>query len=88
MGYSGATLSLAFSYLWEHDMSLRTYALLAAVIFAIGAVLQLMRAILGWSITVETTWGLISIPIWPNWIAFLAFGLLAWLGYTAWRDQY
>lgn len=67
-------------------MTARSYALLAAVIFAIIAVLQLMRALLGWPIMVETGWGPMSVPLWPNWVAFAAFGLLAWLGFTASRS--
>jgi hypothetical protein len=67
-------------------MTMRSYTLLAAVIFAVIAVLQLMRAVLGWPITVVTAWGPMSMPVWPNWIAFAAFAFLAWLGFTASRS--
>jgi hypothetical protein len=62
-------------------MSATNYARLAAVIFALIALLQLARAVGGWSITV----GGMPIPIWPSWIAFGVAGLLAWLGFRAWR---
>ena len=67
-------------------MTSRSYALLAAVIFAVVAVLQLMRALVGWPIMVDTAWGPIAIPLWPNWVAFIAFAFLAWLGFTASRS--
>ena len=51
---------------------------LAAVIFAIVAVLQLARALLGAEVKV----GSASIPLWASWIAFLVVSLLAWLGFT------
>jgi hypothetical protein len=67
-------------------MTTRSYAFLAAMIFAVIAILQLMRAVLGWPIMVETAWGPVSVPLWPNWVAFAAFALLAWLGFTASRS--
>ena len=66
-------------------MSPRKYAALAGGIFLVIAVLQFARAALGWPITVETAWGTISIPFWPNWIACVVFALLAWLGFAASR---
>jgi hypothetical protein len=60
-----------------------TYTHLAASIFAIIAVLQVVRAILGWSITVEMGGGSRSLALWPSWIAFVAFTVLAWLGFSA-----
>jgi hypothetical protein len=66
-------------------MTARSYALLSAVVFAVAAILQLMRAVLGWPVTVDPGGGPISIPLWPNWIAFAALALLAWLGVGASR---
>ena len=60
-------------------MTAKNYSLLAAVIFAIIALLQLTRALSGWEITVGTT----VMPVWPSWIAVLVAGTLAWLGFTA-----
>ena len=59
-------------------MTAINYAVLAAVIFAIVAVLQLARALLGAEVKV----GSASIPLWASWIAFLVVSLLAWLGFT------
>jgi hypothetical protein len=67
-------------------MSTLTYTRLAASIFAIIAVLQLVRAVLGWPITVEMGGGPMSLPIWPSWIAFVALAILAWLGFSARRS--
>jgi hypothetical protein len=66
-------------------MKPRSYTLLAAVIFAIIAVLQLMRGILGWPVMVETAWATLSIPLWPSWVACAAGAVLAWLGFTTAR---
>jgi len=60
-------------------MSARSYARLAAAIFAIIALLQLVRAVAGWPGTV----GGIEIPLWPSWVAFAVGGTLAWLGFKA-----
>jgi hypothetical protein len=64
-------------------MTTRNYSNLAAVVFAIIAVLQLIRAVLGWPVTVTTSWGTLSVPLWPNWLACAVFALLAWLGLRA-----
>ena len=63
-------------------MTAKSYSLLAAVIFTIVAVLQLTRAVSGWEVTVGTA----VMPVWPSWIAALAAGVLAWLGFKAARD--
>jgi hypothetical protein len=59
----------------------KSYSLLAAIIFTIVAVLQLVRALAGWPITVGT----LSIPLWPSWIACIIAAALAWLGFAAAR---
>jgi len=63
-------------------MTARSYARLAAVIFAIVAVLQLARAASGLPLTVGTT---TSIPLWASWIACFVAAGLAWLGFNASR---
>ena len=63
-------------------MSAITYSRLAALIFAIVAVLQLARAMSGWPVTVGTTF---SIPVWASWIASVVAAGLAWLGFNASR---
>jgi hypothetical protein len=55
------------------------FSRLAAVIFAIIALLQLARAISGFEIAV----GGEVMPIWPSWIAAIVAGFLAYLGFTA-----
>ena len=63
-------------------MTAKNFSLLAAVIFAIVAVLQFARAISGWPITLGTT---ISIPVWASWVACVVAAVLAWLGFNASR---
>ena len=67
-------------------MNPQRYALIVAIVFAGLAVLQLARAVLGWSIAVTTPWGTLMIPVWL-WIACAAAILLARFGYTASSDQ-
>ena len=55
------------------------YSLLSAFIFTIVAVLQLVRALNGWPVTVGTT----SIPLWASWVACVVAAILAWLGFAA-----
>ena len=56
----------------------KSYARVAAIIFAIIAVLQLVRALSGWEITVNGA----AIPLWASWLASVVAGALAWLGLT------
>jgi hypothetical protein len=60
-------------------MTSRSFALLAAVIFAVMAVVHLVRALFGWPITL----GMADIPLWVSWIAFIVMGGLAVLGFTS-----
>ena len=60
-------------------MAAHNFARLAAVIFAIIALLQLLRAITGFEIVV----GGEIMPVWPSWIAAIVAGFLAYLGFTA-----
>jgi hypothetical protein len=62
-------------------MSASSYARLAAVIFAIIALLQLLRAVAGWPVTIGGS----KMPIWPSWVAFVVAAVLAWLGFSASR---
>jgi hypothetical protein len=65
----------------EAPVTAKNYALLAAIIFTIIAVLQLARAIGGWPATL----GNFSMPVWPSWIACGVAAVLAWLGFNAAR---
>jgi hypothetical protein len=62
-------------------MTARNYALLAAVIFAIVAMLQLVRAVGGWPVTLGT----VAIPLWASWVACAVAAVLAALGFAASR---
>ena len=55
------------------------YSLLAALIFALVAVLQIVRAVARWPITIGQT----SVPIWASWVAGGVAIILAWLGFAA-----
>ena len=62
-------------------MTLRYFALLAAAIFALMALIQLIRAFAGWPITIGVT----EIPLWPSWLAVVVLGGLAVVGFTSAR---
>jgi protein-S-isoprenylcysteine O-methyltransferase Ste14 len=63
----------------EGAMTATHYSLLAALVFAIVAVLQFLRAAVGLPITIGRT----SIPMWASWVACGVAIILAWLGYAA-----
>jgi len=58
-----------------------SYSRLAATVFAIVALIQLLRALAAWPILIAET----TIPVWASWIAFVVASGLAWLGFTASR---
>ena len=62
-------------------MEAKSYSRLAAVIFAVIALLQLVRALSGWEITLNG----MPVPVWPSWLACAVALVLAWLGFTASR---
>jgi hypothetical protein len=62
-------------------MTAASYARLAGAIFALVAILQLIRALSGWPITIAD----MMIPLWASWIACVVAAVLAWLGFTASR---
>jgi hypothetical protein len=64
-------------------MDLRTFSVTAGAIFALIALLHLVRIYWGWSIVIDN-W---SIPMWTSWIAFIVAGGLAYLGLRAVRRQ-
>jgi hypothetical protein len=63
-------------------MTAKSYCRLAALIFAVVAALQLIRAVSGWPITVGAT---TSIPLWASWVVGVIAGVLAWIGFDASR---
>jgi hypothetical protein len=54
---------------------------LAGAAFGLVAVIQLVRALAGWPITISG----ITIPLWASWMAWMVAAGLAWLGFTASR---
>jgi hypothetical protein len=64
-------------------MTAKNFSLLAALIFAVVAVLQLIRAVSGAPVTIGTT---ISIPLWASWVTCVVAAILAWSGFAASRD--
>jgi len=63
-------------------MSATSYARLAAVVFAIVAILQLARAAAGLPVRIGTA----EVPVWASWAACVVAGVLAWLGFSASRS--
>jgi hypothetical protein len=59
-------------------MDAKSYSRLAAIIFAIIALLQLFRALAGWDITLNGA----AIPLWASWLASVVAGALACVGLT------
>jgi len=62
-------------------MNVENFSRLAAAIFLLIALLQLIRALAGFQVMA----GQMVVPVWPSWLAFIVFGILAWLGFTARR---
>jgi hypothetical protein len=63
-------------------MTAANYSLLAAVIFAVVALLQMVRAVRGLPVTIGQT----SVPIWASWVACGVAIILAWLGYAVFQS--
>ena len=60
---------------------MKRFSTIAAVVFALVALAQLLRLVLGWSIVING----ISIPLWASAIACLVAGGLA---VTVWREAH
>ncbi|HEX2843117.1 hypothetical protein [Hyphomicrobium sp.] len=60
-------------------MSAISFSRLAGVIFAVVALLQLVRAVSGWEIVING----MSVPVMASWIAAAVAGVLSLLGFTA-----
>ena len=63
-------------------MNAKSYCLLAAAIFAVVAVLQLLRILMGWPISVSGH----AIPFWASWIVVIVAGGLSVVGFRAGRE--
>jgi len=62
-------------------MQSHRYAILAALIFTIVAILQAARLFYGWPVTIGST----QIPMAVSWAAVVVAGLLALAGFTSER---
>jgi hypothetical protein len=62
-------------------MGATRYSRLAAAVFALIGLLQLVRAAAGWEITLNG----LTIPTWASWVAAAVGLVLAWLGFAASR---
>ena len=60
-------------------MGAKSYSRIAAIIFAIVAILQFMRAGSGWEISLNGA----AIPLWASWVAYVVAGALAFVGLIA-----
>ena len=60
-------------------MTTENFSRLAAAIFTLIAILQLSRALIG----VQVMAGQMMVPLWPSWLAFIVFGVLALVGFRA-----
>ena len=63
-------------------MTMRAFSTLAATIFALIALLQLIRIAMGWSVTFNG----IDVPFWPSWIAVVVAAALSFVGFRASRS--
>jgi hypothetical protein len=63
----------------EMGMTMRTFCTLAAAIFALIALLQLVRIVMGWSVTLNG----VDVPFWASWIAVIVAGALSAVGFRA-----
>jgi hypothetical protein len=61
------------------NMTTQGFSRLAAVIFALGALAQLTRALMGFNMMA----GSMMVPLWASWLAAIVLGLLAWAGFMA-----
>ena len=60
-------------------MTMRAFCTLAAAIFALIALLQLLRIVMGWSVTLNG----VDVPLWVSWIAVAVAGALSLVGFRA-----
>jgi hypothetical protein len=63
-------------------MTMKTFCTLAAAIFALIALLQLIRIVMGWSIALNG----VDVPFWPSWIAVVVAAALSFVGFRASRS--
>ncbi|MEK6837829.1 MAG: hypothetical protein AABX69_04200 [Nanoarchaeota archaeon] len=59
-------------------MDKKTFLTVVGVIFAVIAVLHLLRAVLGWNAVIGT----FSVPMWLSWVALVVAAFLAYTAFT------
>ena len=57
-------------------MTEKTFATIAAVIFALVALLHLLRLVMGWSAVIDS-W---AVPMWVSWVGLVVAGGLSYFG--------
>jgi len=57
-------------------MTEKTFATIAAVIFALVALLHLLRLVMGWSVVIDS-W---TVPMWVSWVGLVVAGGLTYYG--------
>jgi hypothetical protein len=60
-------------------MNAKSYCTLSAAVFAVIALLQLTRAVMGWPITI----GGYNVPLWASWFTFVVAAVLSATGWHA-----
>lgn len=55
-------------------MTEKTFATIAAVIFALVALLHLLRLVMGWSVVIDS-W---TVPMWVSWVGLVVAGSLSY----------
>ena len=55
-------------------MTEKMFATIAAVIFALVALLHLLRLVMGWSVVIDA-W---TVPMWVSWVALVVAGALSY----------
>lgn len=58
-------------------MNQRTYLQVSGLLFTVGAVVHLLRAVMGWDVVLAGQ----IIPAWVSWIGVVAAGYLAYCAY-------
>jgi hypothetical protein len=60
-------------------MTIRTFCTVAATIFALITLFQLLRIVMGWSVVMNG----VEVPFWPSGIAVAVAGALSFVGFRA-----
>jgi hypothetical protein len=66
-----------YSSVERRALTTRSFCMLAAAIFALIALLQLLRIFMEWSVTLNG----VVIPLWTSWVAVIVAGALSLVGF-------